>query len=104
MIWWFGLLCLRIGSVHLSMKIKGSDIIRAPGPRVPQTILAIIFKNFVVWIIIWNGWIWLFTVGNARGIVYPKGPGTPGPSNHISYYILWIWWLGLSFGKLEFVC
>ena len=30
----------------------------------------------------------MFIIENTRKIVYPKGPGTPGPPNHISYYTL----------------
>ena len=35
------------------------------------------------------------------GIVYPKGPWTPGPPNHINYYILGLGGLVYHFGELD---
>ena len=36
----------------------------------------------------------MFIIENTKKTVYPKGPGTPGPPNHINYY-------GLGTGGLD---
>ena len=59
-----------------------------PPPPPPQTALITIRLGLVAKIIIWENWICVFTIENARGIAYPKGPGTTGPINHINYFIL----------------
>ena len=120
---------------------------KVPGPKIPQTILIIIIWVWVVWIIIWDNWICLCTIGNTREIAYPKEPrdagppkplinifcdlvawiliwknliclftigntkkiyiyipkcpGTPGPPNHIKYYILGLGGLDYHLGELN---
>ena len=78
-----------------------SHIPRAPGPRASQTILIIVFCEFVVWVIIWEDWICLRIIENTRNNAHPKGPGTLGPPNHISYYIQGIGGLDYHLGELN---
>ena len=66
--------------VHHS-KYKGNCI--SQKPLVPQTILIIIFWDLVANIIIWENWICLLSIDNAREFAYPKNLGTAGPPNHI---------------------
>ena len=50
--------------------------------------LIIMFLDLVVWIIFLENWIRPSTIGNTMEIIYPKGLGTFGPPNHISYDVL----------------
>ena len=60
------------------------------------------FLRLTVWIIIWERCICLFINENAKGIVYPKGPKTFGPPNHISYCILGYGGLDRNLGEIAY--
>ena len=74
---------------------------REPGS--PQTILTIMFWDQEAWIIIWEEWICLFTIGNAKTIVYPKIPGIPNHPNHINYHTSGIGCQHYHLGELTLV-
>ena len=84
------------------MKIHGKlHIPKVPGPFAPETILIIIFLDLIVWSIIWENWICLFIIENAKQIAYPKEPGILGPPNNINHYILGFGGLDYHLGELS---
>ena len=75
---------------------------KAPGPRVPQTILITIFWDPVVCIIIWEGWICVCLSLNMQSNLHiPKNPGAPGPSTNINYYTFGFVGLYYHFGEFD---
>ena len=70
-------------------------------PKSPHTIWIIIFRDFVVCIIISENLICWFTIGNTFKIIYPTNPGSPGLPNHINCYILRFGRLGYLLGELN---
>ena len=52
-------------------------------------------------IIIWEDFISLFKIENNTKIACPKDLGTPGPPNHVNYYVLKFGGLGYHLGGLN---
>ena len=101
-IWWSGFSFWRIAFICLWLKIiRKLHIPRALGFWVTQTILVTILLDLVGWIVIWENWICLFRIENRRDIAYPKGPGTPGPQNHLKLYIIGPGGLDYHLGELQ---
>ena len=80
-----------------------SQITKVPGHRAPQILLITIFCDLVPWIITLENWICLFTISDSMRNLYSKGPRSPGPPNHISYYTLGPGGLDYNFGELKLV-
>ena len=72
-----------------------------PGLFVHQAILVIILLDTVVWIIIWDNWICLLMIENARALHIPKVPGLRAPQTILITMFWGFGGLDCHFGELE---